>query len=164
MLDCAWRSSTIGNTTLTNKTIMIRYFCAVETSRLRFGEMVVFPKFIQLWHAPLMGHVLGFFCSHWSIICWVMTLFSFHENCRWQSESSQSQQFYTKDARDNDSVSHNCIHAYNRVWWYNRNYSLQSNVNSIYHRGNYSEFANSSEKIEWITWRGRLYSLKWKKL
>ena len=63
--------------------------------------------------------------------------------------------FSTKD-KHHSPVSHNCAERYDGAWWYRDCH--RSNLNGLYHSsGAITTFANG---IDWKTWRGHYYSLK----
>ena len=62
--------------------------------------------------------------------------------------------FTTMD-QDNDVWSGNCALAYKGGWWFRACH--QSNLNGLYHGGPHSSYADG---VNWQTWRGDYYSLK----
>lgn len=66
-------------------------------------------------------------------------------------------QFTTKDV-DNDKNDVNLANIFRGAWWYYNAYI--SNLNGIYHRGNYSGLTTNGEGIQWNSWPGKWYSLK----
>ncbi|XP_001369828.2 LOW QUALITY PROTEIN: fibrinogen C domain-containing protein 1 [Monodelphis domestica] len=62
--------------------------------------------------------------------------------------------FTTKD-QDNDHSENNCAAFYHGAWWYRNCHT--SNLNGQYLRGHHSSYADG---IEWSSWTGWQYSLK----
>lgn len=62
--------------------------------------------------------------------------------------------FTTKDL-DNDHSENNCAAFYHGAWWYRNCHT--SNLNGQYLRGHHSSYADG---IEWSSWTGWQYSLK----
>ena len=63
--------------------------------------------------------------------------------------------FTTKD-QDNDSKSSNCAVNNKGAWWYTACHA--SNLNGLYHHGNYSSVFGDG--VIWGTWKGYKYSAK----
>ncbi|PIO40050.1 hypothetical protein AB205_0051560 [Aquarana catesbeiana] len=62
--------------------------------------------------------------------------------------------FTTKDM-DNDHSENNCASFYHGAWWYRNCHT--SNLNGQYLRGHHASYADG---IEWSSWTGWQYSLK----
>jgi len=62
--------------------------------------------------------------------------------------------FSTRD-QDNDRYDGHCAQRYKGGWWFSGCHA--SNLNGLYHGG--SHYSNS-DGVEWWTWRGHNYSLK----
>ena len=62
--------------------------------------------------------------------------------------------FSTKD-RDNDKRIGSCAREYKGSWWYNNCH--KSNLNAIDYKNGRAPYAKG---INWLTWRGHHYSLK----
>ncbi|XP_077974512.1 microfibril-associated glycoprotein 4-like [Styela clava] len=62
--------------------------------------------------------------------------------------------FTTKD-RDHDNYGKNCAVEFKGAWWYHACHS--SNLNAKYYEGEHKSYADG---INWFTWRGHHYSLK----
>ena len=67
---------------------------------------------------------------------------------------SNGQQFSTRD-QDNDICSCSCAQMFKGAWWYSACHD--SNLNGLYHGGPHS---SSADGVNWGTWRGHHYSLK----
>ncbi|CDQ67878.1 unnamed protein product [Oncorhynchus mykiss] len=66
--------------------------------------------------------------------------------------------FTTKD-KDNDHSENNCASFYHGAWWYRNCHT--SNLNGQYLRGQHTSYADG---IEWSTWTGWQYSLKFSEM
>ena len=62
--------------------------------------------------------------------------------------------FSTRD-QDNDAWGDSCAQTFKGGWWYSNCHS--SNLNSLYHGGAHSSYADG---VNWRTWKGYYYSLK----
>nr|XP_014089501.2 ficolin-2 [Bactrocera oleae] len=68
-------------------------------------------------------------------------------------------EFSTYD-RDNDNdPTKSCAITYNGAWWYNRCHD--SNLNGLYIWGGDYEYYREAQGIDWFTWHGHQYSLKY---
>ena len=67
-------------------------------------------------------------------------------------------QFSTRD-RDNDIWPDNCAVSFGGAWWYRNCHA--SNLNGRYHGGSHDSFADG---VNWFTWRGYLYSLRFSEM
>ena len=65
------------------------------------------------------------------------------------------QQFSTRDQDSDVLPNEHCAQRYKGGWWYAACHS--SNLNGLYHGGSHSSYADG---VNWDTWRGRHYSLK----
>lgn len=68
--------------------------------------------------------------------------------------SFSDMQFSTNDD-DNDGWVESCAQTHKGSWWYN--ICLGANLNGLYLNGTHSSYADG---INWVTFRGRNYSLK----
>lgn len=66
--------------------------------------------------------------------------------------------FTTKD-RDSDHSENNCAAFYRGAWWYRNCHT--SNLNGQYLRGAHASYADG---IEWSSWTGWQYSLKFSEM
>ncbi|CAB1418433.1 unnamed protein product [Pleuronectes platessa] len=66
--------------------------------------------------------------------------------------------FTTKD-RDNDHSENNCASFYHGAWWYRNCHTC--NLNGQYLRGQHTSYADG---IEWSSWTGWQYSLKFSEM
>ncbi|XP_022111527.1 ficolin-1-like [Acanthaster planci] len=69
------------------------------------------------------------------------------------------QEFSTEDRDNGDSGSRNCAAMFHGGWWYKKCNSnkFKSNLNGLYHS---SPDVSDYQGIQWVSWRGKKYSLK----
>uniref|UniRef100_A0A034W7W8 Facilitated trehalose transporter Tret1 n=1 Tax=Bactrocera dorsalis TaxID=27457 RepID=A0A034W7W8_BACDO len=68
-------------------------------------------------------------------------------------------EFSTHD-RDNDNdPTKSCAETYDGAWWYNRCHD--SNLNGRYIRGGYYDYQQEAQGIDWYSWHGHQYSLRY---
>ena len=69
------------------------------------------------------------------------------------------QQFSTRDQDNDVNSNENCAQQFKGGWWYVACHS--SNLNGLYHGGSHT---SSTDGVNWRSWRGYYYSLKFTKM
>jgi len=66
-----------------------------------------------------------------------------------------SGKFFTTSDADHDQHARNCATIFKGAWWYDACYG--ANLNGLYLAGHHGSYGDG---IEWSSWRGNQYSLK----
>ena len=85
---------------------------------------------------------------------YVLNFGSYSGNAGDSFAEQNGMKFSTRD-KDQDVDSRNCAEFFKGAWWYHDCH--QSNLNGIYHEGAHKTYADG---INWYTWKGHYYSLK----
>ena len=115
---------------------------------------------IGLKHPTLHDDIYPPLLSSYAVVCifayfYIVSVWLNNETVGDSLQSTHNGRDFSTFDIDNDAYLSNCAEEFKGGWWYNACH--RSNLNGLYLRGQHDSHADG---VNWLTWRGYNYSLK----